>query len=263
MSTVLRIARSQIRDVARSRWLLLYTLFFFAASEGLLQFSGGEAKALASLASLVVLVIPLATIVFGTVYVYTARDFVELVLAQPVRRRELLLGLYLALVLPPVVGFIGGTALPFALHGLATGGAAPALAMLLAVGSALTAVFSGLALVIALHTDDRLRGLGLAIAAWLVLAVVYDGLVLLSVTLLAGHALERPMIALMVANPIDLGRVALLLELDAAALMGYTGAALRHVLGTAAGIALAGAALAAWVAGPAILALRQFQRKDF
>jgi Cu-processing system permease protein len=263
MSTVTRIARSQVRDVARSRWLLLYTLFFFAASEGLLQFSGGEAKALASLASLVVLVIPLATIVFGTVYVYNARDFVELVLAQPVRRRDLLLGLYLGLVLPPAVGFVVGTSLPFFLHGLATGRAAPALFALLAVGSALTGVFTGLALAIALRTDDRLRGLGLAIATWLVLAVVYDGLVLLGVTMLADHPLERAMIALMLANPIDLGRVALLLELDAAALMGYTGAALQRVLGTAAGAALAGAALAGWIVGPAIVAMRRFQRKDF
>ncbi|MBX6330237.1 MAG: ABC transporter permease subunit [Gemmatimonadaceae bacterium] len=263
MTTMWKMVRYQARDVARSRWLAAYTLFFAAATEGLLRFAGGSAQALASVASVVMFVVPLATIVFGTVYVYNAREFIELVLAQPVRRRQLFAGLYLGLVLPLAVGFVVGLGLPFALHGVDDPALRAPLATLIAVGVALTAIFTGIALLIAVRTDDRLRALGAAIGIWLACSLVYDGVVLLLVATFADYQLERPMIALMLANPVDLARVALLLQLDAAALMGYTGAVLQRFLGTAAGTATAAAALALWIAAPATLGARAFRRKDF
>jgi Cu-processing system permease protein len=263
MTTTWKMVRYQARDVARSRWLAAYTLFFAAATEGLLRFAGGSAQALASVASVAMFVVPLATIVFGTVYLYNAREFIELVLAQPVRRRQLFAGLYLGLVLPLALGFVVGLGLPFALHGVDDPALRMPLATLIAVGVALTAIFTGIALLIAVRTDDRLRGLGAAIGLWLACSLLYDGVVLLLVAAFADYPLERPMIALMLANPVDLARVALLLQLDASALMGYTGAVLQRFLGTALGTATAAAALALWIAAPVTLGARAFRRKDF
>jgi len=42
--------------------------------------------------------------------------------------------------------------------------------------------------------------------------------------LLRDHPLEGPLIAGMLINPVDLGRVLLLLQFDLGALAGYTGA---------------------------------------
>src|SRR6516225_5610547 len=112
----LTIAGLQMRDVVRSRWILVYTGFFFLLSEGLLRFSGDEAKALLSLATASLMIIPLATLVLATIYVYTTREFTELLLAQPIRRRALYAGLYAGLSLPAAAGFVVGVATPFVLR---------------------------------------------------------------------------------------------------------------------------------------------------
>ena len=90
MSTAIRIVKYQVKDLIRSRWLLGYTGFFLLATETLLRFGGDPTKAAVSLTNVILLMIPLTTLMFGTVYIYDAREFTELLLAQPVGRRELL-----------------------------------------------------------------------------------------------------------------------------------------------------------------------------
>jgi Cu-processing system permease protein len=67
----------------------------------------------------------------------------------------------------------------------------------------------------------------------------------------------------MLLNPIDLGRVLVLLDLDLSAMMGYTGAVFRRFFGGTLGAGVALGALALWVAAPLGLAARGFRRKDF
>ena len=62
-------------------------------------------------------------------------------------------------------------------------------------------------------------------------------------------------------SPVEKGM--LLLTLDAAALMGYTGAVFGRLFGTLLGIAAAGAALLMWTGLPFVAGLRGFNRKDF
>jgi Cu-processing system permease protein len=71
------------------------------------------------------------------------------------------------------------------------------------------------------------------------------------------------MLGLMLTNPIDLGRIVLLLRFDIAALMGYTGAVFKHFFDSAGGIAVAAAALLGWAGVPVVLGARRFRRKDF
>jgi Cu-processing system permease protein len=124
-------------------------------------------------------------------------------------------------------------------------------------------VFVAIAFVIAVSVKDRLKGLGAAIVLWLVFTFLYDGLVLMSVRALADYPLEKGLIAAMLLNPVDLGRVLLLMRLDVAALMGYTGATFEAFFGTTAGLALAGVALAIWIVVPVALGFQLFSRKDF
>jgi Cu-processing system permease protein len=263
MSVVAKVLKYQASDAARSRWLLVYALFFFIASEGLLRFVGGDAKAVLSLMNVVLFVIPLVTLVLGTVYLYNAREFTELLLAQPVARGKLFAGLYLGLALPLASAFIGGVGIPFLVRGGGEPSQRGALLALLAMGVVLTCVFTALAFVIAVRAEDRLKGLGLAIGAWLLLALLYDGAVLVIVAMFADYPIEGPLLALTFANPIDLARVLLLLELDVSALMGYTGAVFQHFFSGAFGIAAAGSALLIWIAAPIALGARSFRRKDF
>ena len=94
-------------------------------------------------------------------------------------------------------------------------------------------------------------------------AILYDGAILGVVTAFSDYPLERPLLGLTLLNPIDLGRVLLLLHFDTAALMGYTGAVFERFFGTALGTIVAVGALLLWTALPWVLSLRRFRTKDF
>ena len=262
MNTILKVLKYQARDAVRSRWLIAYAIFFMLVTDGLLRFSGDPMKAQLSLVSVVLFLVPLVSIVFGTIYLYNAREFIELLLAQPVNRKHMYGGLYLGLTLPLALAVVAGLGTPFLLHGVDES-ARGALAMLLLFGVVLTCVFTAMAALIAVRCEDRLRGLGAAISVWLLLTVVYDGFVLFILAVFSSQSLEHATLGLMMANPIDIARVALLLHFDGAAMMGYTGAVFLKFFGGAEGIAITTAALALWVSAPIALGMRVFQRKDF
>ena len=139
----------------------------------------------------------------------------------------------------------------------------PLLAATVGAGVALTFIFGGLALLIGVLVDDRLRGVTLALASWLILTVVYDGLVLLVATTLADYPLEKPMLGLMLFNPVDLARTMIVMQSDTAALMGYTGAVMNRFLDSMQGTLAAAFGLLLWIVVPAWAARRAFERRDF
>lgn len=263
MTTIFKIVRYELQNVLRSRWVIAYALFFLVITEVLLRLGGSSPRALLSLLNVVVLLIPLVTIVFGTIYWHGAREFTELLLAQPVRRSTLFHGLFAGLVLPLSAAFVAGVTIPLALHRSITADTVGLLALILIAGVALTGVFGALAVLIAGLVDDRLKGLGWALGAWLLLAVGYDALVLAVTVAFADRPLEGALLALTFANPVDLARVFLVLRFDVAALMGYTGAVFQRQLGGTLGTLGALAGLAAWTVVPGLLALRAFKRNDY
>jgi Cu-processing system permease protein len=56
--------------------------------------------------------------------------------------------------------------------------------------------------------------------------------------------------------------VLVLLQMDVSALMGYTGAMLKDLLGTGTGIIFATLILGAWIAAPVLATVWVFRRKD-
>jgi len=257
-----KILKYELNDALRSKWALAYTVFFLVVTDALFRFGGGGGQVVLSLLNVVLILVPLVSLVFGTVYLYNAREFTELMLAQPVRRSALFAGLYGGLALPLTAGFVLGVGLPFVWHGAAAA-YLPTLGRLLLVGVLLTASALALAFWIAVLFEDRVKGLAAALVLWLFLAVVYDGLLLLVAYTFSAYPLETPMIVLGLLNPVSLARVLLLLTLDVAALLGYTGAAFERFFGTALGTGLSLGALLMWCAVPLALARRRFLRKDF
>jgi len=262
MNIVAKIAGYGARDLLRSRWLLAYAGFFAIATFTLLRFSDGETRALLSLVNVVLLIVPLASVIFGTMYLYASREFVELLLAQPIRRGQLFAGLFAGLTMPTALAVVAGIMIPMlalgvSREGLAIGG------WLAFVAAALSIAFTAIATAVAYFVEDRVRGLAVALGTWLLLAVVYDAGVLMAAVQLSDYPLERPLLAAMFANPIDLSRLLLLQQFDSAALLGYTGALFQRFLAGTAGALAAVGALAAWIVLPALAGVRLFQRKDF
>lgn len=260
--TTTKLLKYELRDALRSRWALAYAAFFLVVTDALFRFGGGGSQVVLSLLNVVLILVPLVSLVFGTVYLYNTREYVQMMLAQPVRRSALFAGLYGGLAIPLAGAFVLGVGLPFIWHGAAIA-YLPTLGRLLTVGVLLTASTVALAFLISVVFEDRLRGLAAALLLWLFLAVVYDGLLLMVAYTFSRYPLETPMIVLGMLNPVSLARVLLLLTLDVAALLGYTGAAFERFFGTVLGSALSLGALLAWCALPLWLAYRRFVRRDF
>jgi Cu-processing system permease protein len=261
--TMLRIAQSQLKDALRSKWILFHTLFFLVATDALFRFGGDGERVIVSLMNVVLMIVPLIAVVLGTMFLYNAREYVELLLAQPVGRRSLFAGLFLGLTMPLAGGFVVGTTLPFLYNGALFGGGAGPLPLLLLVGTLLTVIFVALAFAIALRAQDRVRGIGIALVAWLFFTVVYSGLVLVLLQIFAEYPLQKATIAAALLNPFDLGRILLLLNLEISALMGFTGAVFQRFFGSALGQAMSLGTLLLWLAVPLWLGQRGFLRKDF
>jgi len=259
----MRVLKYELHNVVRSRAVLVYTLFLFLLTDVLFRFGGEGARVVLSLLNVVLLFVPLVSVVFGTMYVYSAREFTELLLAQPVGRRSLFAGLYLGLALPLAGAFLAGVGVPFVIHARPEAALWGPLSMLLTAGLLLTFVFTAVAMLLAVRFDDRAKGLGGAILIWLACAVLYDGVILLLITMFRDYPLERPVLALTLLNPIDLGRVLLLLQFDTAALMGYTGAVFEKFFGTSLGRVTVLGVLMVQAMVPLVLAGRVFRRKDF
>ncbi|NNG16911.1 MAG: ABC transporter permease subunit, partial [Gemmatimonadales bacterium] len=222
MKTIHKVLKYELRNVLRGRSLVVYTICLLLLTEGVIRLGGGGTRAVLSLMNVVLILVPLVSLLFGTMYLYAAREFIELLLAQPVDRRSLFVGLFGGLALPLSAAVLIGVGFPFLWH--STPSLAGPVGVLLVTGVLLSIVFTALAFLVALVFADRAKGLGAAIMLWLVVTVLYDGVLLAVVATFRDYPLENPLLVLTLFNPVDLGRVLLLLTVDIAALMGYTGA---------------------------------------
>jgi len=260
---MLKVLKYSFYDLVRSRWIYIYFVFFLLATTGLLYLSSDLSKAIVSLMNIVVILCPLVATMFGAIYYYNSREFVELLLALPLPRRRIFLGKYLGLSLSLSVSFLLGTLSPFLVYGLAVSAQVWDFAVLMLAGVLLTFIFSGIAFLLALVSNNPVRGFGASLFAWLFLAVVYDGLFLLSLVFFQDYPLESYSLAATFFNPVDLSRVMVMLKLDISAMMGYTGAVFHKFLGTGTGMILAALAMMIWIAVPLLLYLRLARRRDF
>ncbi|MBJ6723912.1 ABC transporter permease subunit [Geomesophilobacter sediminis] len=263
MRETLKLGRYQLRDLMRSKWLFAYSGFFFLVTFALFRFVGDGSKVAVSLMNLVLFIIPLVSTMLGTTYYYGSREFVELMLAQPIKRGSLFAGLCLGVSIPLVLSFLAGVGGAFLFCGSEVAQDLPAFLTLLVVGAVLTFIFVALAFLVAVTNKDKARGLGISLLFWLVFSVIYDGLVLLAVVCFADYPLEMPLLILSILNPIDLARVLILLKFDVSALMGYTGAVFQQFFGSSWGIAIALTSLVGWSVLTFILGRSCFARKDF
>ena len=257
-----KIFKYSLLDLMRSRWLMIYFLFFLAASFVLFLFSTDSTKALLSLLNVEISIIPLVSILFGIMYYYNSREFTELLLAQPLKRNRIFLGMYLSLASSLSACFLLGTSIPFIYYNSGLGDII-SFAFYLLTGVLLTFVFSAFAFLLGLLNENRVKGFGLSILVWLYLVVIYDGIFLLILMNFQDYPLEKPTLVMTLLNPVDLSRVLVLLNIGISALMGYSGAVFNSFLGSAIGLMIAFFFLLMWVIIPIWFFLRIAARRNF
>lgn len=247
----------------RSRWSYVYFLFYLLLGVVLLFLNNDLSKAVITLMNVIIILVPLIGTIFGVMYYYNSREFTELLLAQPVKRSSIFLGQYFGVATSLSMSLVIGLGLPFVFYGIFNSNAIWDFTLLLVTGGFLTFIFTALAFVIALSNENKIKGFGYAILLWLFMAVIYDGIFLMSLLYFEDYPLDKFSLIATMLNPVDLSRVLILLKLDISALLGYTGAVFQKFFGTSFGLLLSFAMLIVWVVVPTFFIWRIAKRKDF
>ena len=260
---MLKILKYSFYDLMRSRWSYVYLAFYFMLGIVLLFLNNDLSKAVITLMNVIIVLVPLIGTIFGVMYYYNSKEFTELLLAQPLKRSSIFLGQYLGVAVSLSMSLIIGLGIPFAVYGLFQSNVIWDFSLLLITGTFLTFIFTALAYNIALSNENKIKGFGYAILLWLFLAVIYDGLFLMSLVVFENYPLDKASLIGSLLNPIDLSRTLILLKLDISALLGYTGAVFKRFFGTDFGLLVSFAVLIVWVLLPVWRITYKSKKKDF
>ena len=260
---MLKILKYSFYDLMRSRWSYVYFAFYLLLGVVLLFLNNDLSKAVITLMNVIIVLVPLIGTIFGVMYYYNSKEFTELLLAQPLKRSSIFLGQYLGVALSLSMSLILGLGIPFILYGLFMSNVIWDFSLLLITGTFLTFIFTALAFNIALSNENKIKGFGYAILLWLFLAVIYDGLFLMSLIIFEDYPLDKLSLFGTMLNPIDLSRTLILLKLDISALLGYTGAVFKKFFGTNFGLVVSFIMLSVWVIMPVLRIVFKSKKKDF
>ena len=213
--------------------------------------------------NVIIVLTPLIGTIFGVMYYYNSKEFTELLLAQPIPRNKIFMGQYLGISLSLTISLVLGLGIPFVMYGLFMSSSIFDFSLLLLVGAFLNFIFVALSYNIALSNENKIKGFGYAILMWLFLAVVYDGLFLISLVMFNDYPLDKFSLIATMLNPIDLSRILILLKLDISALLGYTGAVFRKFFGTNMGMLISMSVMVLWVVFPILRMKSKLKKKDF
>ncbi|MCP5151706.1 MAG: ABC transporter permease subunit [Ectothiorhodospiraceae bacterium] len=273
MREVLILAGREIAEALRNRWFLAaalslgglaVALAFVGATPGGETRTAALAIAVANLSSLSVYLVPLLALLlsFDGLVGEAERGTLNLLLTYPVSRWQVVIGKFvgylvvlgLALALGyggagVLVGYRGGSAEGWQLYAAMTGASLALGAAFLAVGCLVSAL-----------ARERATAIGICIAVWLGLVVLYDLALLGLLVLDESHRIDQAMLgAALVVNPTDAYRLLTLASVDAvAAVSGMTGLAAEAGLGRP----LLVASIGCWILAPLGLAVALFHRRE-
>lgn len=252
-----KIVKYVMADILRNKIVIGYTMFLLLISLSVFNLDDNATKGLLSLLNLVLIIVPLVAIIFSTIYIYNSAEFIELLVSQPLKRKKIWVSLFAGLGGSLSMSILVGIGIPVLIYSpTATGLIMVAMAVLL------TIIFVSIAMLAAVLTRDKAKGIGVSILLWLYFALLFDGVALFILFQFQDYPMEKAMVVMSGMNPIDLGRILILLKMDISALMGYSGAIFRDSFGSGTGFVIALMVMLAWALIPTWISLRKFSRKD-
>jgi len=275
MSTLALFARGELTLALRSRWTQIFAVVFAAlalavAGSGYVLTGGlgvqDFSRTAVSLVQLVLMLVPLTALLIGVLSLAPERGAAEMVFSQPVARRTVLLGqllgLFQALAAAQALGFGAAGLVVYSQAG--DEGLGRFLLLVLA-SLVTTAVFLGLAALLAAGAVGRrrTRALALALVVWFAAVVLFDVAALGAATLLPSGTASRLLAATVIVNPVGAIRTATLLGIEGTGAFGAASLAFfRFTRGAWGAGALLGVSLVVWLVVPVALAIRRLGRAD-
>jgi ABC-type transport system involved in multi-copper enzyme maturation permease subunit len=260
----------QVATVVRGPWALVGTAVFAGAAIvvtvlGLDSFRqvglGAVGPAAVALVNLALLLPTAQAVLLGAQQMTAEREtgFLAAIAARGAGRGAIVVCVWLAVTAATWLALLSGFgAAALILAGNVPIDDLPAFAGVVAATLLVAAAAAAVGVLIGAAVANRLRAMLVGLAAWFMLAVGLDVLVVgLGVFLRVG---ELGLLAAVAANPFEAGRMAALLAIDArGAVLGPVGTFLLGRLGPEGTLALLGGIVVAWTALP-IVAARQVLR---
>lgn len=268
LTQILTLAAKEFRDRLRNRWVLAVALVFTVFSLVITYFGGAQQGQLgvrsieftiASLVSLVIYLIPLIALLLGFDAIVGERErgSLDLLLALPITRLELLLGKYLGLAAALTLSTLAGFTLVAVL--LYQQFSWPGLFHYLGfmISSVLLGLaFLSLAVFMSVLARERTRASGLAIALWFFFVLVFDLLLLGALVATGGSYGGDAFAYLLLLNPADVFRILNVFSLDDVRTLYGLGSIVPDALARP---WLMGSVMLAWIVVPLALARWRFK----
>lgn len=274
MNNILIIARKEIQEGLRNRWVLAVTLLL-ASLALTLSFLGsaptGNVGAgrldivIVSLASLTIFLIPLIALLLAhdAIVGEMERGTLLLLLSYPIGRRQIVLGKFightLILSVATLVGYGAAGAALIAAGAPVSASSWTSFACMIGSSILLGAVFTAIGYLVSASVSQRSTAGGIALGIWLFFVIIYDMGLLGALVSTKGEGFSPGLLsALLMANPTDAYRLLNLGSEAAGSVSAMSGVAAGSLLTPQ----LLVVSLLLWAAIPLSLAIARFSRRE-
>lgn len=267
------IAGQELKLNFRNRWILGVSVLFGVltlsiaysgmVTAGYVGFQDFRRTG-ASIVSLVLYLVPILALMMGTSSFVSSREYLDLIVTQPISRRKIILGKYLG----ALMSFIISTAVGFGVSGViiavrigAEGSLRFGLVLLLSV--LLGAVFLSLSFLLSIALRRRQAAVGMSILIWFFFVIFYDLATMASTAFLSHNTLKTSLMVGLLFNPVDMVRVTSLIAVGGESVFGAAGVVAVKLLGSMGTlVVLSLVILVSWVCLPLYISLRIFEKQN-
>lgn len=232
MNSIWTIARKELSDSLRNRWLMAISLVFATLALGIAWFGAAASgqvgyastpATIASLASLGIFLIPLIALLLAYDAIVGEEEggTLLLLMTYPLSRGQLLLGKFLGhgltLAFATLIGFgVAGVAIILLVEDVAIASLAIAMARFIASTVLLGWGFIALAYVISVRVSEKPIAAGLALAIWFFFVLIFDLVLLGTLVASEGKFSAELLPWLLMLNPTDIYRLLNIVAFDGA-----------------------------------------------
>jgi len=270
---ILLIAKQEFTLNRRNKWVVSFAgifalLTFIISYFGMVTsgYAGFQdfARTSTSLINLSGFILPLFSLLLGVFSFISNQEYLELLVAQPVTRFQVIMGKYLGILFTLLGATIIGFTVPGVLIALTIGTeGAVGYAIVIIFSMILGIIFTGCAILISQISQRQQIALGAAIGVWIFFEIIYGLLVLGTTLYFTPVALKYTLIFSLIGNPIDMIRVLSLISIGGLEFFGPAGATLLKMAGSLELTMMYGMiGLLFWIIFPIIFSIKIFSRQN-
>lgn len=273
MKKIFEIAKQDLKLNLRNRWILGVSLLFgiltlSVAYSGMVTagYVGFQdfRRTGASIVSLVLYLIPILALMMGTFTFVSSREYLDLVVTQPIARWKIILGKYLGALLSFFISTGAGFGVAGVIIAIRIGAeGSMRFASVVLLSFLLGAVFLSLSFLLSILLKRRQAAVGMSVLVWFFFVIFYDLIMMASTVFLSYRTLKTSLLVGLLFNPVDMVRVTSLIVVGGESVFGAAGVVAVKLLGSmGALVGLSLVLILLWIALPLFISIKIFEKQN-